>query len=574
MAAKLGPILNASSIITQGFGANPDYYRQFGFAGHEGVDLRANEGVIVASATPGSVLFAGNAGDNYGNYVIVWDAAQNVKTLYAHLSDIFVSAGATIREGDQIGHTGATGRVNGPHLHFGIMRTASQGGAGFLGMGTTLQSSGPLNPNNGYKGWENPTDGNLFDWPQIWLSSIPIGNTTPSVSGGVTGIASTGMQLTWQEIFAKYYAGWNEISAQADFNITMGGDINKLLAARGIDPNKPPEVAVPRPAELKKTYYLIPSLGGLSLNQINSGIPLGRTDVLGNFLGIDPNTKLTAGQALPLPDFPTSYYPSSSEWIGYKKLVGLTPIGNPGNYFLKPEYANKSLRQINDQFNQILGRSDVLAPFLGISEYYVIPGYQGFSTSGFPPAYIPTSSEWVGFTKVFQQGSPSQPKLPTEAPAGEAAPGLPAPVGAIPPETPPEVPGEAPEGEAPPTAQPPAGEGGADFPQIISKLDLILADTRGILAKISMVAGQPPTTAPSASVATGGLFVNSVPSRAAIYINGQFQYDYTPSNQTYQIKPGKYTLRLTKKGYKPHEQEVTIVKDETKIIEATFEALE
>jgi len=354
----------------------------------------------------------------------------------------------------------------------------------------------------------------------------------------------------------------------------MGGDINRLLAARGIDPNKVPTAPKPRPAALQKTYYLIPSLGGLTLNKINSGIPLGRTDVLGGFLGIDPNDTLVAGQALTLTNFPTDYYPSSAEWIGYQKLVGLLPIGVSGNYFAKPEYANKSLSQLNGQFNSILGRSDVLANFLGISEYYIIPGYQGFGTSGFPSAYIPTSSEWIGFTKVFAQGSPVQPKPPAENPDPVLVQGLPEPVGEIPPESPPEAPGDAPEESTPPTEQPPAGEGGADFNEIKAILGRVEGKIDDVLTKVSGILGTPPVTAPPASSATGGIFINSEPTRAAIYINGQFQFDYTPSNQTYQIKPGKYQLRITKKGYNPYNEEVTIVENETKIIEAILDPLE
>lgn len=573
MAAKLGPILNSSSLITQGFGANPSYYQLFGFAGHEGIDLRALTPILVASATAGSVIFAGDAGNNYGTHIIIWDSNQNVKTLYAHLSEIKVSAGATVQEGTQIGFTGATGKVSGPHLHFAIMRTQSKQSGEWLGMGSTIQSPSPMNPNNGYKGWENPTDGNLFDWPQIWFSTITPSGSVPSVSGEVTGIASTGVEITWQEIFSKYYAGWGETVALADFNTTMQGDINKLLAARGIDPNKPPKVAVRRPAALKKTYYLIPSLGGLSLNQINSGIPLGRTDVLGNFLNVDPNQKLTAGMPLPLPDFPTNYYPDSAEWLGYKKLVGLTPIGISGNWFLKPEYVNKSLKQINDEFGNILGRSDVIAPFLGISEFYIIPGYQGFSDSGFPDSYKPTSSEWVGFTRVFQQGSPSQPLQPTDAPDVVVIPGLPEPTLPSPPESPPEAPGDAPDEAGEPTEPTPAGEGGLNFTEIKTILARMEGKLDDINTKIAQVPGGTTTTTPPAEVATGGIFINSIPTRAGIYIGGQFQYDYTPSNQTYQIKPGKYNLRLTKKGYKPFEQEVTIVENTTTVINAEMELL-
>ena len=45
---------------------------------------------------------------------------MNIFTLYAHLSEIQVKAGQHIARGHQLGLTGATGRVSGPHLHWGV----------------------------------------------------------------------------------------------------------------------------------------------------------------------------------------------------------------------------------------------------------------------------------------------------------------------------------------------------------------------------------------------------------------------------------------------------------------------
>lgn len=43
-------------------------------------------------------------------------------TLYAHCSKIYVNQGDTIKQGQKIGETGATGNVTGPHLHFEIRK--------------------------------------------------------------------------------------------------------------------------------------------------------------------------------------------------------------------------------------------------------------------------------------------------------------------------------------------------------------------------------------------------------------------------------------------------------------------
>jgi murein DD-endopeptidase MepM/ murein hydrolase activator NlpD len=56
----------------------------------------------------------------YSGDAVIIDHGNNIFTIYAHLSKIKVKAGQQIGKGQQIGLTGATGRVNGPHLHWGV----------------------------------------------------------------------------------------------------------------------------------------------------------------------------------------------------------------------------------------------------------------------------------------------------------------------------------------------------------------------------------------------------------------------------------------------------------------------
>ncbi|WP_030686789.1 M23 family metallopeptidase [Streptomyces globisporus] len=93
---------------------------------HTGVDFIASTGTSVHAVGPGTVYSAGDGGA-YGNQVVI-QHADGTFSQYAHLSSISVSAGQSVGGGDQIGLSGATGNVTGPHLHF-EMRTGPEYGS-------------------------------------------------------------------------------------------------------------------------------------------------------------------------------------------------------------------------------------------------------------------------------------------------------------------------------------------------------------------------------------------------------------------------------------------------------------
>lgn len=95
--------------------------RSQGVHGYNGVDLAAPSGSNVLASASGEVIISRSYGFNggYGQYIVI-KHDNGTQTLYAHLSENYVFAGARVVQGQVIGAVGNTGRSTGPHLHFEI----------------------------------------------------------------------------------------------------------------------------------------------------------------------------------------------------------------------------------------------------------------------------------------------------------------------------------------------------------------------------------------------------------------------------------------------------------------------
>jgi murein DD-endopeptidase MepM/ murein hydrolase activator NlpD len=83
---------------------------------HAGVDQRSPAGRPVRAVAGGIVKIAQPFAVLGGTVAI--DHGQGLETMYLHMSKLLVEPGAQVKKGEVIGYVGATGRANGPHLHW------------------------------------------------------------------------------------------------------------------------------------------------------------------------------------------------------------------------------------------------------------------------------------------------------------------------------------------------------------------------------------------------------------------------------------------------------------------------
>lgn len=127
-------------VLTQRFGENPQIYKKFGLAGHNGLDFRTKDQedaggpglTYVYAAMSGVVETIRNDKDGYGTHIRIRGEDGSL-TIYGHLSRVLVFLGDRIDASETIGVTGNTGFSSGPHLHFELRPAGTSIHNGYAG---------------------------------------------------------------------------------------------------------------------------------------------------------------------------------------------------------------------------------------------------------------------------------------------------------------------------------------------------------------------------------------------------------------------------------------------------------
>ena len=212
MAIKLSDLYIGNFPITQQFGERPEYYSKFGLKGHEGQDLGMPNGTPLICPFEEAIIVRtviSNYGA-YGKHIVLWDPVQKVAVWYCHCQKLTRAVGNVVYRGNLVAYSNNTGNSTGPHLHWSVCRTDTNGIR--------------LNQNNGYIG--------MLDCRKVveWDITNP---TKPTKGDNMSDL-----QKQYDDCRTARDSHWNSLKAlEKEFELA-NKKIDKLIEANGILENK------------------------------------------------------------------------------------------------------------------------------------------------------------------------------------------------------------------------------------------------------------------------------------------------------------------------------------------------
>lgn len=157
--------------LTQSYGINPEAYKKFNLAGHNGTDWGLPVGTPLIAAISGVVVEVDFDRDGYGWYVKIENNEEGA--LVAHMSAVSVQVGFTVNQGDRLGLSGNTGNSTGPHVHFGYYikpRDRKNGFNGYINPEIYLSES--EDNMEQLVNWQNTTSGKLINTAPDYVEQL------------------------------------------------------------------------------------------------------------------------------------------------------------------------------------------------------------------------------------------------------------------------------------------------------------------------------------------------------------------------------------------------------------------